>query len=91
MRAGRRRLSGAGALTGLLPRTLAPERTLAAEARAQAGAGESTFVSAVLNTRLKILSRITEPTSGRAETCGGRVSSLLAVVDAAFQKKHWSW
>ena len=46
------------------------------------GAGKSTL--------LKILSRITEPTSGRAETCGGRVGSLLAEGDAAFQKKHWS-
>jgi ABC-type polysaccharide/polyol phosphate transport system ATPase subunit len=32
---------------------------------------------------LKILSRITEPTSGRAETFGGRVGSLLGIVDAA--------
>ncbi len=36
--------------------TLAPERS----------AGESTLVSTELNTRLKILSRIAEPTSGRA-------------------------
>jgi len=38
--------------------TLAPACALAAAARAQAGADESTL--------LKILSRITEPTSGRA-------------------------
>jgi lipopolysaccharide transport system ATP-binding protein len=44
-------------------------------------AGESTL--------LKILSRIAEPTSGRAETCGGRVGSLLSVGDAAVQKKGW--
>lgn len=49
------------------------------------GAGKSTL--------LKILSHITEPASGRAETCVGRVGSLLAVGevgDEAFQKKCWS-
>ncbi len=34
---------------------------------------------------LSKLYHITEPISGRAETCGGRVGSLLAVGDAAFQ------
>ena len=33
------------------------------------GAGKSTLPSTELRARLKILSRITEPTSGRAETC----------------------
>ena len=43
-------------------------------------AGESTL--------LKILSRITEPTSGRAETCGGSVASLLdAARDAGSQSE----
>ena len=40
------------------------------------------------STLLKILSRITEPTSGRAETCGGRAGSLLEVGDAALRKKR---
>ena len=40
------------------------------------GAGKSTLPSTALRTRLKILSRITEPTSGRAEI-RGRVASLL--------------
>ena len=44
------------------------------------GAGKSTL--------LKILSRITEPASGRVETCGGRVGSLLAVGEAQFQQKR---
>jgi homopolymeric O-antigen transport system ATP-binding protein len=35
------------------------------------GAGKSTL--------LKILSRITKPTEGWADTCGGRVGSLLEV------------
>jgi lipopolysaccharide transport system ATP-binding protein len=48
------------------------------------GAGKSTLPSATdrrsaLRAGLKILSRITEPTSGRAETFGGRVASLLEV------------
>jgi len=48
------------------------------------GAGKSALPSTRLRARLKILSRITEPTSGRAETCAdprrsihGRVGSLL--------------
>ncbi len=40
------------------------------------GAGKSTLPSTELRARLKILSRITEPTSGRAEI-HGRVGSLL--------------
>ncbi len=40
------------------------------------GAGKSTLPSAELRVRLKILSRITEPTGGRAETCDS-VASLL--------------
>jgi ABC-type polysaccharide/polyol phosphate transport system ATPase subunit len=40
---------------------------------------------------LKILSHITEPTSGTAETCGGRVGTLLEVGDAQFQQKRRSW
>jgi len=46
------------------------------------GAGKSTL--------LKILSRITEPTSGRAETCAELSRRMLAVGDAAFQQKCWS-
>jgi len=42
------------------------------------GAGKSTLPSTRLRARLKILSRITEPTSGRAEI-HGRVGSLLEV------------
>ncbi len=59
------------------------------------GAGKSTLPSAGLRTRLKILSRITEPTGGRAETCPeqrrrihGRVGSLVEAADAQFQQKR---
>ena len=37
------------------------------------GAGKSTLTSAELSAWLKILSRITEPTSGRAAIHGGRI------------------
>jgi ABC-type polysaccharide/polyol phosphate transport system ATPase subunit len=39
------------------------------------GAGKSTLTSAQLSARLKILSRITEPTAGRAETAIGQLTS----------------
>ena len=60
--------------------TLAPAVT-SAGVIGRNGAGKSTLPStsdrrSALRARLKILSRITEPTTGRAETCGGRVASL---------------
>jgi hypothetical protein len=68
----------AGRLSGFLrPGSELALTVVKGQASVATGRGKSTLPSTRLRTRLKILSRITEPTNGRAETFGGRIASLL--------------